>query len=419
MLSNYPIVIALIGFLFSYRLGVFLTRKVKEEALAGDWVDEPNKRSSHETPIPRVGGLAIVRMFYAGVFLTWACSGFKLTEFEMENTCHPVVLVGGGIMCLVGLRDDQKGLSPLAKFFWQFAVAIGTVAAGVQFESGYMDLAGLDWVMKVLTVFWIVGIINALNLIDGLDGLAAGVAIIAALFLISAQLIAGGVPHLFSGIVFLGALIAFLVYNFHPASIFMGDCGSLFLGYFLAVFALPMGVDAENYYLILVPVCALGLPIFDTLSAMFRRIMEKRSPFSADKEHLHHKIHTVNRTKSGPYRRTVYSLYIIATAFGSFSLVASVGKTSWMGAIVVGLLLLVALLLYRYDYLSVLAKTRRLFFRKAPPLLSRKENDELHSSISISNKIEDRCKDVFLTNDPVNEGSNKNDDELQRDREAG
>lgn len=371
MLSNFPVVIALIGFLFSYRLGVFLTRKVMEEALAGQWVDEPNQRSSHKDPVPRVGGLAIVRTFYAGVFLTWALNGFKIEDGALLNTCLPVVLIGAGVMCLVGLRDDQKGLSPGVKFLWQFGVAILTVAFGVQFESGFMENAGLGWLMQVLTVFWIVGIMNALNLIDGLDGLAGGVAGIAALFLIAAQFLAGGVPHLFSGAVFLGAILGFLVYNHHPARIFMGDCGSLFLGYFLAVFALPLRIDAGNYYLILVPVCALGLPIFDTLSAMFRRIIKKRSPFSADKEHLHHRIAKINRTYSGTYRRTVYSLYIIAMAFGSFGLVASVGKTSWMGILVLGLLLLVAALLFKYDYLALAAKTRRFLFPSARRLLAK------------------------------------------------
>ena len=359
MLSNYPIIIGLIGFLFSYRLGVYLTNKVRKEAFAGKWVDHPNERSAHSAAIPRVGGLAIVRTFYAGVFLTWALNGFKLTQFEMENICHPVVLVGGGVLCLVGLWDDQKGLSPSVKFIWQFGVGILTVMVGVQFQSGFMENAGLGWVVKVFSVLWIVGIMNALNLIDGLDGLAAGVAGIAALFLITAQFIGGGVPYLFSGVVFLGALLGFLVYNHHPASIFMGDCGSLFLGYFLAVFALPMRVDADNYYLLLVPICALGLPIFDTLSAMFRRILNGRSPFVADKEHLHHRLHAINRTKSGPYRRTVYSLYIISIAFGSFALVASVGRASWLGGMVACLLGFVAILLYRYDYLSAAAKVRR------------------------------------------------------------
>lgn len=378
MLSNYPLVITLIGFLFSYRLGVYLTRKIKEEALAGNWFDAPNARSSHASPVPRVGGIAIVRTFYAGVFLTWALNGFKLTEFELEKTCHPVVLVGAGIMCLVGLRDDQKELGPLVKFFWQFTVAILTVSFGVQFESGFMENAGLGWLMKVLSVFWIVGIINALNLVDGLDGLAAGVAVIGALFLITAQFMVGGVPHLFSGVVFLGALVGFLVYNHHPASIFMGDCGSLFLGYFLAVFALPMRIDADNYYLILVLVCALGLPIFDTLSAMFRRILVGRSPFSADKEHLHHRVVRLNRTKSGPYRRSIYSLYIIAVVFGSFGLVAAVGKTSIFGLLVLGILVMVAVLLFYYDYIYLARKLKSLLTPKVKlPVSDEKDSKEV------------------------------------------
>lgn len=375
MLSELPVVISLIVFLFSYRLSVFLTRKVKEEALAGKWVDSPNERSSHKEPIPRVGGLAIVRTFYAGVFLSWALNGFRLTDVEMETICHPVVLIGGGMMCLVGLHDDQKGMSPAWKFFWQFLVAIVTVGFGVQFESGFMDNHGLGWVMKVLSVIWIVGIINALNLVDGLDGLAAGIAIIAACFLIAAQMIGGGVPYLFSGMVFLGALIGFLVFNSHPASIFMGDCGSMFLGYFLAVFSLPMRIDSENYYLVLVPICALGLPIFDTLSAMFRRILEGKSPFSADKKHLHHRIHSINRTKSGPYRRTIYSLYIISIAFGSFALVASVGKANWIGGIVVCLLCFVGLILYRYDYFVAAQALRNWLIPWAEPFAGERIQD--------------------------------------------
>lgn len=364
MLSNFPFIIALIGFLVSYRLSVSFTRKVQEDAIASEVMDHPNERSTHETPIPRVGGLAIVATFYLGVFITWGLNGFKIEEGILANTCHPVVMIGAGIMCLVGLYDDRSGMTPGWKFFWQFLVAIGTVAAGVSFDVGYLGHMGFPWVPKVFTVFWIVGIINALNLIDGLDGLAAGVAGIASTFLIGAQMINGGVPHLFSGMVFLGALIGFLVYNWHPASIFMGDSGSLFLGYFLAVFALPLNVDADNYYLILVPICALGLPIFDTLSAFARRVFSGRSPFSADKDHLHHRIHTINRTKSGHYRRTIYSLYIISVAFGSFALAISVGKVSWFAGIVVALLIFVAILLYRYDYLSLAGSVKRFVLRR-------------------------------------------------------
>lgn len=333
MLINFKFVIALVGFLFAFWLGVSLTRRIKRAAIEAQWVDHPNERSSHKTPIPHVGGLAIVGTFYIGVFLCWALNGFKYENSILVDICHPVVLVCGGILCLVGFYDDRKGMSAGMKFIWQFFVACLTVYYQVQFEAGYVERIGLRYLPEIFSVLWIVGIINALNLIDGLDGLAAGVAGIAALFLLGAQMLQGNVPNLFSGVVFLGALIGFLVFNRHPASIFMGDSGSLFLGYFLAVFALPMYVDASNYYLVLVPICALGLPIFDTLSAMFRRITTGRSPFSADREHLHHRIHSINRTKSGPYRRTVYSLYILSITFGTFGLVLSVGRADWLGGL--------------------------------------------------------------------------------------
>ena len=371
MLTNFNFVIAIVGFLFAYRVGVSLTRRVRKSALEADWVDHPNERSSHTTPIPRVGGLAIVFTFYSGVFLCWVLDGFEVDQNGyLTDICHPVVLVCGAILCFVGFYDDRKGMSPGMKFFWQFLVACVTVFFQVQFESGYVEQLGLRYLPEIFSVLWIVGIINALNLIDGLDGLAAGVAGIAALFLLGAQMLNGFVPNLFSGVVFLGALIGFLVFNRHPASIFMGDCGSLFLGYFLAVFALPLYVDANNYYLVLVLICALGLPIFDTLSAMTRRVLEGKSPFDADKEHLHHRIHSINRTKSGPYRRTVYSLYIISIAFGTFALVISVGQAEIIGFSVVVLLVFVALLLWRYDYLTVLARIRRWFVPNAPSLLS-------------------------------------------------
>lgn len=380
MLSNFNIVIALVGFLFAYRIGVSLTRRIKEAALNSGWVDEPNERSSHRVPIPRVGGLAIVGTFYLGVFLCWALNGFDLDAYgRLTRICHPVVLVCGGVLCLVGLYDDHKGMSPGMKFFWQFAVACATVYYQVQFESGYLERIGLRYLAEIFSVFWIVGIINALNLIDGLDGLAAGVAGIGAVFLLGAQLLNGSVPNFMSGVVFLGALIGFLVFNRHPATIFMGDCGSLFLGYFLAVFALPIYVDASNYYLVLVLVCALGLPIFDTLSAMTRRILAGRSPFSADKEHLHHRIHHINRTKSGPYRRTVYSLYIMAVAFGAFGLVLSVGRAEIIGGTVVALLFFVALLLYRYDYLTILARIRRWLVPGARSLLGHGREERAES----------------------------------------
>ena len=252
-------------------------------ALRHQWVDLPGERKVHLTPIPRVGGLAMA----LGVFVP-LCYWLRGDPFVLAY------LAGGALLVLFGGIDDFRDLSPKVKFSGQIAAAlIAAVPGGVMIESlGALAPEGFllpVWLGLPLTVFVIVGVTNAINLSDGLDGLAGGICL----------LIFAGIGYLAYlvadhtvGVICLalgGALFGFLRFNTHPASIFMGDSGSQFLGFSAVVLSLGLtqGDTALSPFL---PLILLGFPILDTLTVMVARISRGRSPFSADKNHFHHNL---------------------------------------------------------------------------------------------------------------------------------
>ena len=282
------------AFLLSLMVGAVLTLVVRNQAVKLRWYDQAkSSRKVHSQPIPRLGGVAIVLAFYAPITaLLFVDSGVAII-FRQQRELIVGLYVGGFAIAALGLYDDLYGAGARLKFSVQIAVALILYAIGFRIETlswPFGPSLALGAFALPFTVLWIVGVINAMNLVDGLDGLAGGVALFVVVtnfilafsrsdVLVSLAMAALG-----------GAVLGFLIFNFSPASIFMGDTGSMFLGFVLAAIAVKTSTKSGTTVAMLVPVIALGLPIMDTLLAMIRRAVLGRSLFDADKDHIHHRL---------------------------------------------------------------------------------------------------------------------------------
>jgi len=305
-----------------------LTVLVKRFALRWNLVDKPNNRSVHNKPIPRIGGVAIFGGFIVGLTYFYILRMFVPQWEWMIDFPDKWILIGAAIMFALGLADDLMNIRPRIKLFFQALAALMVVMAGFRFEIPFLYFQELgplnDIISGGITFLWIVGIINAVNLMDGMDGLAAGMGVIAVSSLTIALAVNGYGADVVLVTTFLAALVGFLLYNLHPASIFMGDSGSLFLGFILATFALPttgMSMGGLSY---LVPILALGLPILDTLTAIVRRAAIGKGIFTADKDHIHHRLF---RTRGDKQRSTVLILYAVNAIFGVMAIAVLSSKS--------------------------------------------------------------------------------------------
>ncbi|MCI0569919.1 MAG: undecaprenyl/decaprenyl-phosphate alpha-N-acetylglucosaminyl 1-phosphate transferase, partial [Myxococcaceae bacterium] len=308
------------AFLVSFLVALVGTLAARNRARTWGMYDAASSsRKVHRTPIPRLGGVGIVLGFFATpALLLWVGPRFA-GGLGSEMSFVLALLAGGAIIAGLGLYDDLRGAGARLKLFVQVGVALLLYALGARVEaiaSPFGPPLSLGALSLPLTVFWVVGIINALNLIDGLDGLAGGVTLFAVGTHFVLAFLQGDVLVCVLMAALAGAVVAFLVFNFNPASIFMGDTGSMFLGLVLAAVSLRTSSTGDQVVALLVPVAALGLPILDTLLAMTRRALVGRPLFSADKEHIHHRV--MGRLQLG-HRGTVLFLYGVC---GLFSLTA-------------------------------------------------------------------------------------------------
>ncbi|OZI10400.1 undecaprenyl-phosphate alpha-N-acetylglucosaminyl 1-phosphate transferase [Bacillaceae bacterium SAS-127] len=309
-----------------------ITPLVKKLAIAVGAVDKPNYRKVHQRIMPRMGGLAIFISFMIGMFVLQPQADFNLA-----------IILGGVIIIITGVLDDRFELSAKVKLAGQLLAALVVVVyGGVQMEDINLPFGGqmeFGYLSIPLTILWIVGITNAINLIDGLDGLAAGVSSIA-LFTISLMAYMKGDLYVMSvALLVLGSTLGFLHYNFHPAKIFMGDTGALFLGYIISVLAL-LGFKNVTVVSLIIPIIILGVPITDTFFAIIRRKMNKQPLSAPDKSHLHHCLLRMGYT----HKQTVVIIYAIASMFGLAAVIFTMA-TIW-GAIILIAVLVVAIELF-------------------------------------------------------------------------
>lgn len=322
---------ALIAF-FAAGAGVLaLTPLVRRWALRAQAVDRPGGRRVNVTPIPRLGGIGVGIAFYAALLLLFILDT-EVAGLFFESPARAIGLVLGGVlMMLVGAIDDLRGMRALHK------LAAQMVAAGIAYSAGFridaialpmLPPLELGYLSIVATTVWIVAIVNAINLIDGLDGLAAGVTFFACATNFTTAAMGNNALVMLLSATLGGAALAFLVFNFNPASIFMGDSGSLFLGYVVATSSI-MGasVKSSTTVAILTPLIALGLPIMDTLVAIVRRILQRRSVFSADRGHIHHVLLRLGLT----HRRAVLTLYAMCVFLATGAIAVAVARNRAAG----------------------------------------------------------------------------------------
>lgn len=270
-------------------------------------IDVPkDNRRMHNTPIPRLGGLAIFLGFVVSVLL------FGNVDAQMR-----AILLGAVILVVVGVIDDITPLKPLVKFAGQIIAALIPVLNGVKVYSvanPFVDYAYINleaWSIP-LTVIWIVAIINAVNFIDGLDGLAVGISSIASISLLTVAALVSE-PHIAVVMAALaGACIGFMPFNINPAKIFMGDTGSMFLGYILATISIQGMFKFYAIVSFIVPFMVLGLPILDTAFAIIRRLMKGQSPLVADRGHIHHRLIDMGFNQ----KQSVAILYALSAILG-------------------------------------------------------------------------------------------------------
>ena len=272
-------------------------------------LDIPNERKVHKTPMPRLGGLGI----YSGFLL-----GYMI--FGEHTPAMNSILIGSFVIIITGIIDDIKPLKASYKFIGQFIAALIVVIYGgillrdVSFFGIYIDF---NYWTYPITILFILGCINCMNLIDGLDGLAAG---ISAIFFLTIGIIAYlqgriGLSVVLTFIMF-GSTLGFLLHNFNPAKIFMGDSGSMFLGFIIAIITL-LGFKSILTSSIIIPLCILIVPILDTLCAIIRRKLKGESIGTPDKSHFHHQL----LRKNCSVRVTVLIIYLITILFSTASII--------------------------------------------------------------------------------------------------
>ncbi|MGM0902859.1 MAG: glycosyltransferase family 4 protein [Bacillota bacterium] len=310
-----------------FMCSILITPLVKKLAFRLGATDRPNNRKVHQKIMPRLGGLVIYFSFMIGLFI-----------MSPDSPHHYGIMAGGLVIVLTGILDDIYELSARVKLVTQIAAALLAILwGGVQVSfinlpfGGMLEFGGFSF---VITLLWIVGVTNAINLIDGLDGLAAGVSSIALISISGMAIIMGDGYVMTVGFLLLVSTLGFLVYNFYPAKIFMGDTGALFLGYMIAVLSL-LGFKGVTFISFIIPIIILGVPMTDTIFAIIRRLV-KKTPLSApDKSHLHHCFLNLGFT----HRQTVLMIYAISALFGLAAFIFSL-TTMWGSLLLITIILL-------------------------------------------------------------------------------
>lgn len=329
----------------SLTLSFALTRSVRNLATARGWVCAPvSDRHLHDAPLPRLGGVAIFGAFVLSLAAALVIS-YVRPDLRFGSSLHilTTILVPSCLIFVLGLYDDIRCIGPYVKF------SVQAVAATMLWLGGFriLDLPVLfgnrqfPWFVGLaLTILWVLGITNAFNLIDGLDGLAAGSALFSTLVVFVVALLSHSSLVALMTVALTGAILGFLRFNFNPATIFLGDSGSLFIGFLLSALALEGAQKAPTVIAVAIPVVSFGLPILETSLSVLRRLIGGRPVFTADREHIHHKLLQLGFS----HREVVIVLYAVSALFALLSLfllwptgstlglvLAVVGTGIWLG----------------------------------------------------------------------------------------
>ncbi|MEX2346732.1 MAG: hypothetical protein WD604_14010 [Balneolaceae bacterium] len=335
--------------------------------------DQPGGRKIHKTKTPRLGGLAVFISLFLSIAIVYLVFPELFAGIEPHTKQIAVIAFSLISIFLLGFWDDLKSLKPGIKFGVQFLTAALVYYAGFRISNitnpldvGLLDTGMLDF---PITLFWIVGITNAFNLIDGLDGLSSGVATIACISIFTVSSLSGELWTAILALILAGALVGFLRYNFRPASIFLGDSGSLLIGFSLALMSIQSTTKISTGFALLFPMLVLGLPITDTVLSMMRRFLSNYLPeksrgkstsvthkirgmFVPDKSHIHHQLLSLGLT----HRNTVLLLYSVSAFFASAALilvrVESIGLSIAL-MMMLGIILVIGIKKLRYREISI------------------------------------------------------------------
>ena len=368
MSSSVIIALIIVSVVPSWVLSWLAVGWIQRHAARLGLLDKPNARKVHTTPIPLGGGLGIwigvASVFAMGTLAITLCSWYPdlTSRFLPESVAIYIpglmsrsgsiwFLIGGGtIVMVLGLMDDRFGLDWKLRLGVEFGVAAAVVYGLNLHLTAYIDL---PWLTSLLSVFWIVMLINSFNMLDNMDALSGGVAAIIcamlSVMLLSTPESSKGQPQLFVAIMMLtllGGLLGFLRHNWPPAKIFMGDAGSYFVGYWIAVSTLLStyaGVKGSAPHAVLAPLCLLAIPLYDMISVISIRLSEGRSPFQADKKHFSHRLVELGMSK----KQAVGTIYLATLTCSLGALILP--RTDWIGAgiviaIVLAMLALIGLL---------------------------------------------------------------------------
>ena len=302
----------------SLLLSFILTPAIIKFSFRHRWFDKPNNRKVHPNPVPTIGGIGIYLPIVFSMFLVGLVDKFEFITIESLLG----FILGGTVVSLLGIYDDIKTCPIFLKILLQILSGIILYAFGYRvttLANPFNSLIHLGVLSFPITIIWVVLFVNAINLIDGLDGLAAGISCIVAFTFFFTSLNTGEVAASLFALSILGGCAGFLRYNFFPAKIFMGDTGSMFLGFALAGTALQGAGKSVAVITTLVPLLALGVPLTDVILTVFRRKRRGKSIFEADKEHLHHKLLDIGFT----HRESVFILYIATALLGMVAIALS------------------------------------------------------------------------------------------------
>ncbi len=322
----------ILGFFLAYFLALVGTPMAREAALRFGVVDRPDGAlKNHDEPVAYLGGLAVFAAFLLSIGMTF--------EFDAELLA---LLLASTIVTTVGLIDDFGALTPKPKVIGQVVAVFVLLKAGIMVQVAFIPW----WVRLIITVLWLVGLSNAFNLVDIMDGLAAGLGVIAATFLLVVALLNGRLVVAAFTVAMIGALLGFLRSNFHPATIYLGDCGSLFIGLTLGALAMVMDYTHYNPLGWLAPLYILAVPLIDTLYVIVLRIRAGRKIYYGSADHFPLR---VRRRLDGWTAGTVVVSYAVAVVFGALGLVvlfldpvSTLILTAVVGAVVLGLLVWLA-----------------------------------------------------------------------------
>jgi UDP-GlcNAc:undecaprenyl-phosphate GlcNAc-1-phosphate transferase len=339
----------------AFLLCFLLTPLCRWAAIRLNLLDRPDlHRKLHATPIPRLGGFAIVTAYVGALVLVVHLAPSSEQVHIQHRELLRVLLPAAAIIFLTGFIDDLFTIKPWQKLLGQFAGAAIAIGLGVHLSPGVFTIdAGRNllspWISLPLTLIWLIACTNAVNLIDGLDGLAAGVGLLATVTTLLAGLFTGNSGLVLATMPLAGALLAFLCFNFSPASIYLGDCGSLTIGFMLGAFSLVWSHHANGGFSLAAPLMVLALPLLDAGLAILRRYLHNVPIFAGDRGHIHHKV-MARGFKAGHAALILYGVCALAA---SLALLQSLASRYLHVAILIVFLLLVAAGLQYLHYVEL------------------------------------------------------------------